>query len=115
MLTYVTDNHGNETITRRRGVDTKLLGEAGRGAIRFAQFAGLMDSDKATSGGAEVSTNVVFISPQSDLSEWDTKTVDVTPNGPASGPVLESAAPEASQAEDDPLLTKQFEANQSAA
>ena len=67
VLTYVTDNQGNETITRRRGVDTKLLGEAGRGAIRFAQFAGLMDADKANGSGGDVSTNVVFISPQADL------------------------------------------------
>ena len=80
QLTYVTDNQGNETITRRRGVDTRLLGEAGRGAIRFAQFAGLMDADKSTSRGADVSTNVVFISPQADLTEWETKTVDVTPS-----------------------------------
>ena len=110
QLTYVTDNQGNETITRRRGVDTRLLGEAGRGAIRFAQFAGLMDSDKSTGGGADVSTNVVFISPQADLTEWETKTVDVTTSGPASGPALQGAPDNPSQGLNDNLLTKQTNA-----
>ena len=76
QLTLITDSDGNQTITKRRGVDTRLLGEAGRGAIRFAQFCGLMDSDKATATGGEVSTNVVFVN-ASDASEWDAKTVDV--------------------------------------
>jgi len=110
QLTYVTSSDGTETITRRRGVDTRLLGEAGRGAIRFAQFAGLMDSDKSTTSGADVSTNVVFISPQADLTEWETKTVDVTPSGPASGPTLEGAPDNPSQGQDDQLLTKQITA-----
>ena len=78
QLVYVTDNQGNETITKRRGVDTRLLGEAGRGAIRFAQFAGLMDADKSSSAGGDVSTNVVFIQPSADASEWVGQTVDVT-------------------------------------
>jgi hypothetical protein len=43
QVCLVADNQGNETITRRRGVDPRLLGEAGRGAIRFAEFCGLMD------------------------------------------------------------------------
>ena len=80
QLVYVTDNQGNETITRRRGVDTRLLGEAGRGLIRFAQFANLMDADKSSSAGGDVSTNVVFIQPSADASEWVGQTVDVTPS-----------------------------------
>ncbi len=76
QLTLITDSDGNQTITKRRGVDTRLLGEAGRGAIRFAQFCGLMDSDKSTSTGGDVSTNVVFVN-ATDASEWDAKTVDV--------------------------------------
>ena len=76
QLTLITDSDGNQTITKRRGVDTRLLGEAGRGAIRFAQFCGLMDSDKSTATGGEVSTNVVFVN-ATDASEWDAKTVDV--------------------------------------
>ncbi|WP_415409656.1 hypothetical protein ACLM45_12910 [Synechococcus sp. A10-1-5-9] len=110
QITQVANSDGTTVVTRRRGVDTRLLGEAGRGAIRFAQFAGLMDADKSTSGGGEVSTNVVFVSPQADLSEWDTRTVDVTPSGPVSGPTLEVAPDNPSQGADDQLLTKQIAA-----
>ena len=114
VLTYVTDNQGNETITRRRGVDTKLLGEAGRGAIRFAQFAGLMDADKSSSGGADISTNVVFISPQADLSQWETRTVDVPASGPAGGPSSLGHPENPSQGEGEQLLRKQIAADGSA-
>ena len=79
-VTVDVDAEGNKSVRCTKGVDPRLLGEAGRGAIRFAQFAGLMDSDKSTSGGGDISTNVVFVSPQADLSEWETRTVDVTPN-----------------------------------
>ena len=109
QLTLVTDSEGNQTITKRRGVDTRLLGEAGRGAIRFAQFCGLMDSDKSTSTGGDVSTNVVFINPSADVSEWEPKTVDITPSGPASGPTLDTSTAKLSGANDEPLLNKQSE------
>ena len=66
QLTLVTDSEGNQTITKRRGVDTRLLGEACRGAFRFAEFCGLMDSDKSAPASGEISTNVVFVSPASD-------------------------------------------------
>ena len=114
VLTYVTDNQGNETITRRRGVDTKLLGEAGRGAIRFAQFAGLMDTDKANGSGGDVSTNVVFISPQADLSQWETRTVDVPASGPAGGPPSLGDRENTCQGEGEQLLRKQIAADGSA-
>ena len=52
-------------------------------------------------GSADVSTNVVFISPQADLTEWDTRTVDVTPSGPVSGPTLEVAPDNPSQGRDE--------------
>ena len=115
QLTYVTDNQGNETISRRRGVDTRLLGEAGRGAIRFAQFAGLMDAEKANGSGGDVSTNVVFISPQADLSQWETRTVDVPASGPAGGPPSLSHRENLSQGEGEQLLRKQIAADASAA
>ena len=111
QLTYVTDNQGNETISRRRGVDTRLLGEAGRGAIRFAQFAGLMDADKSSSGGADISTNVVFISPQADLSQWETRTIDVPASGPAGGPPSLGHRENPSQEEGEQLLRKQIAAD----
>ena len=79
-VTVDVDAEGNQSMRCAKGVDPRLLGEAGRSAIRFAQFAGLMDADKSTTGGGDISTNVVFISPQADLSEWETRTVDVTPS-----------------------------------
>ena len=106
VLVHVTDNQGNETITRRRGIDTKLLGEAGRGAIRFAQFAGLMDSDKAT-GGGEISTNVVFVAPSADVTEWAGQTVDVTANGHENGHAPKGAPGLPSDCSDDPLPREQ--------
>lgn len=41
-------------MTKRNGVDPRLLGEAGRGAIRFAQFVGPMDADSSTDHGGQV-------------------------------------------------------------
>lgn len=78
-VTLIQDSEGRSELRKQNGVDVRLLGEAGRGLIRFAQFTGLMDADAAT-GGNEVSTNVVFISPNSDGASWDqqTQTVDVT-------------------------------------
>lgn len=108
QLVYVTDNQGNETITKRRGVDTRLLGEAGRGAIRFAQFAGLIDSDKSTSAGGDVSTNVVFIQPSADATEWEGKTVNVTATGDTTGDKPAPYTPNASISNDDPLPRKQL-------
>lgn len=69
-VTIDLDPEGRQTMRCTKGVDPRLLGEAGRGAIRFAQFVGLMDSDAST-GGGEVSTNVVFIQPTGDGAAWD--------------------------------------------
>ena len=79
-VTMIQDSEGRQEVRHQKGLDPRMLGEAGRGLTRFAQFAGLMDADKSTSGGGEISTNVVFVSPQADLSEWETRTVDVTPD-----------------------------------
>jgi len=77
-VTVDIDPEGKKSMRCTKGVDPRLLGEAGRGAIRFAQFVGLMDADSST-GGGDVSTNVVFISPTSDGASWDqqAQTVDV--------------------------------------
>lgn len=69
-VTIDLDPEGRQTMRCTKGVDPRLLGEAGRGAIRFAQFVGLMDSDAST-GGGEISTNVVFIQPTGDGAAWD--------------------------------------------
>ena len=68
-----------------------------------------MDSDKSTSTGGDISTNVVFVSPQADLSEWDMKTVDVTPTGDGTGDMPAISAADASAANSEPLLDKQNE------
>ena len=65
------DPEGKKSIRCTKGVDPRLLGEAGRGAIRFAQFVGLMDGDSNSGGTGDVSTNVVFISPTADGAAWD--------------------------------------------
>jgi hypothetical protein len=69
-ITQIARDDGFKEVRKTRGVDPRLIGEAGRGLIRFAQFAGLMDSDAST-GGGEVSTNVVFIQPTGDGAAWD--------------------------------------------
>lgn len=85
-VTIDVDAEGKQSMRCTKGVDPRLLGEAGRGAIRFAQFVGLMDGD-ANTGGGDVSTNVVFISPTSDGATWDqqVQTVDVSAVGQGSG------------------------------
>lgn len=42
-VTVEMDSEGNRNIRKTAGVDPRLLGEAGRGAIRFAEFVGLMN------------------------------------------------------------------------
>ena len=70
-VTVDIDPEGKKSIRCTKGVDPRLLGEAGRGAIRFAQFVGLMDGDSNSGGTGDVSTNVVFISPTADGAAWD--------------------------------------------
>lgn len=43
QLTEFMDVEGKLSYRKVKAVDPRLLGEAGRGAIRFAEFAGLMD------------------------------------------------------------------------
>lgn len=80
QVCLVADNQGNETITRRRGVDPRLLGEAGRGAIRFAQFAGLMDA--APEASTQQTTLIQLTAPADGASfadRWGSgETVDVS-------------------------------------
>lgn len=82
------DADGKQSMRCTKGVDPRLLGEAGRGAIRFAQFCGLMDADASTSGTGDVSTNVVFINPSADGASWDTQPVAVDINSEPIGQAL---------------------------
>jgi hypothetical protein len=43
QLTEFMDVEGKLSYRKVKAVDPRLLGEAGRGAIRFAEFAGLME------------------------------------------------------------------------
>ena len=91
QVCLVADNQGNETITRRRGVDPRLLGEAGRGAIRFAEFCGLMDRAQEVN---QANTTLIQLAVPSDgasfSDKWSGKgeTVEVAD---ISAPALESA------------------------
>jgi hypothetical protein len=87
---FFVDSEGNKSMKRRKGVDPRLLGEAGRGAIRFAQFCGLMDADAST-GSGEISTNVVFIQPTGDGAAWDQLQQAQVVDTPASQAVITAA------------------------
>ena len=79
QVCLVADNQGNETITRRRGVDPRLLGEAGRGAIRFAEFCGLMD--RAPEAATQQTTLIQLSSPAdggSFADRWGPQTVEIS-------------------------------------
>ena len=41
--TFIQHCDGRKEMRKVRGVDPRMVGEAGRGLIRFAEFAGLMD------------------------------------------------------------------------
>ncbi len=70
QVCLVADNQGNETITRRRGVDPRLLGEAGRGAIRFAEFCGLMDRAPEVN---QASTTLIQLAAPADGASFGSK------------------------------------------
>ena len=91
QVCLVADNQGNETITRRRGVDPRLLGEAGRGAIRFAEFCGLMDRAPEVNSNSTTLIQLAVPSDGASFSDkWSGKgeTVEVADISP---PALESA------------------------
>lgn len=105
-VTVDIDPDGKKSVRCTKGVDPRLLGEAGRGAIRFAQFCGLMDADTSTGNTGDVSTNVVFINPTADGAAWDQQVVDVTPSGHESGHNQALPAPEPSQPLERPTPKK---------
>ena len=77
-VTMIQDSDGQKEVRRQKGLDPRMLGEAGRGLIRFAEFAGLMDRAPEVTTG-DVSQQVVFVQPPTDGASWDAQTVDVTP------------------------------------
>jgi len=70
-VTIDMDAEGNKSMRCTKGVDPRLLGEAGRGAIRFAQFVGLMDATSAGDNGAAVTTLIQLSAPADGVSFAD--------------------------------------------
>ena len=78
----VIDGPDGRVTKATRGVDPRLLGEAGRGLIRFAEFAGLMDREPEVN---QQVVSMVNLAPPSDggtfAEKWGnapSETVDVT-------------------------------------
>ncbi len=76
--TYILQADGSQEIRRQKGLDPRMLGEAGRGLIRFAEIAGLLEHKGEAANAGEISTNVVFINPSSDGVSWDQQVVHIT-------------------------------------
>ena len=83
-----------------RGVDPRLLGEAGRGLLRFAEFAGLLERAPEVN---QQSISMINLAPPSSGADFGAKwsapvegseVVDVTPSGHESGHKLPEASPE---------------------
>ena len=95
QITQVADNQGNTTVTKRRGVDPRILGEAGRGAIRFAEFVGLMD--RAPEQTVANTTLIQLATPADGASfadRWSegAVTVEAKPDGQGIGQLGEAKA-----------------------
>jgi hypothetical protein len=95
QITQVADNQGNTTVTNRRGVDPRILGEAGRGAIRFAEFVGLMD--RAPEQTVANTTLIQLATPADGASfadRWSegAVTVEAKPDGQGIGQLGEAKA-----------------------
>ena len=84
---FFVDSEGNKSMKRRMGVDPRLLGEAGRGAIRFAEFVGLMDRAPEVN---QASTTLIQLSAPADGasfgSKWSGDAVDVSPSAGGDNP-----------------------------
>ena len=92
-VVQIAHSDGSKEVRRTKGVDPRMLGEAGRGLIRFAEFAGLMDRAPEATGTNISMINLAPPSSGADFSEKWSQTVDVTPSGQESGqnlPVLEA-------------------------
>lgn len=91
----IAHSDGSKEVRRTKGVDPRLLGEAGRGLIRFAEFAGLMDRAPEVNQAVVSMVNLSSPSDGATFAQKWTQTVDVTPSGQESGqtqPAIEAAA-----------------------
>ncbi len=95
-VTMIQDSEGRQEIRCQKGLDPRMLGEAGRGLIRFAEFAGLMDRTPELNA---TSTVIQLASPADGASfsdRWSqpsepSKAVDVTTT-PVANPSLEAGS-----------------------
>lgn len=76
-ITMIRDNEGRSEVRKQAGVDPRLLGEAGRGLIRFAEFCGLMDRAPEVSS----STTLIQLSAPTDgasfTDRWSQPAIEV--------------------------------------
>jgi hypothetical protein len=70
---------GTTTVKTAKGVDSRSLGEVGRGLVRMAQFAGLMDGDAGGSGNGN--TTLISLNMPADGATLESKWA--TADGPA--------------------------------
>jgi hypothetical protein len=68
---------GTTTVKTAKGVDSRSLGEVGRGLVRMAQFAGLMDADASSSSQAGVT--MINLSMPSDGATLESKWASAEP------------------------------------
>ena len=90
-VTIDIDPDGKRSMRITKGVDPRLLGEAGRGAIRFAEFCGLMDRAQEVNSNSTTLIQLAVPSDGASFSDkWSGKgeTVEATDISP---PALESA------------------------
>jgi hypothetical protein len=71
---------GTTTVKTAKGVDSRSLGEVGRGLVRMAQFAGLMDGDAG--GSSQAGVTMISLNMPTDGGSLEQKWA--TPEAPAS-------------------------------
>ena len=80
---FEVDARGNKSMKRMKGVDPRMLGEAGRGLTRFAEFAGLLDRQPEVNQQVVSMVNLAAPSDGGTFAEkWGNapaETVDVQP------------------------------------
>ena len=104
-----------EEVRCAKGVDPRMLGEAGRGLIRFAEFAGLMDRAPETT---QANTTLIQLSAPTDGANFGERwsggeTVDVKaesdPGGHESGHTAPQLPADASTEQQGPTVMRAVE------
>jgi len=92
-VTLIQHCDGTKEIRYMKGVDPRMVGEAGRGLIRFAEFAGLMDRAPEVHAAATLISLAAPADGASFAQKWDqpaepavvdvTTTAEAAPSLPA--------------------------------